>query len=177
MPEPGDDQSEYRVRPGSPAVPWARASNRQGVGRQSSCERPDGESAEWVAARTPADNCLLGQHGHTLTRRACPPARSRNRRGPDELRTGQRRNSRLDSANPGRLPILAADRPGTRYLTSATTTGAARGGGLDGVRGVGPRRPCQTLAAGGGTGRAGGGPGGGGRGGGRRKGPPCGVWV
>src|SRR6202453_1560962 len=171
MAEPGDAQSAYRLRPGSPAASWARASTRQGVGRQSSCERPYGESAEWVAQRTPADNCLLRQHGHTLTRRACPPARSRNRRGPDELRTGQRRNSRLDSANPGRLPILAADRPGTRCLTSATTAGAARGGGLDGVRGVGPRRPCQTLAAGGDTGRAGGEARGGGWGGGPRKRP------
>ena len=54
----------------------------------------------------------LMEAGH----RTCPAARSRSPRSPDQLRTGQLPNSRLDSAHSGRFPILAADRPGTRCL-------------------------------------------------------------
>jgi len=54
----------------------------------------------------------LMEAGH----RTCPAARSRSPRSPDQLRTGQLPNSRLDSAHSVRFPILAADRPGTRCL-------------------------------------------------------------
>jgi len=54
----------------------------------------------------------LMEAGH----RTCPAARSHSPRSPDQLRTGQLPNSRLDSAHSVRFPILAADRPGTRCL-------------------------------------------------------------
>ena len=53
-------------------------------------------------------------------------ARSRIPRSADQLRTGQRRNSRLGSAQSGRCPILAADRPGTRCLKTRCWKSAQR---------------------------------------------------
>ena len=64
----------------------------------------------------------LMEAGH----RTCPAARSRSPRSPDQLRTGQRPNSRLDSAHSGRFPILAADRPGTRCLNTRCWKSAER---------------------------------------------------
>ena len=114
-------QSEHCVGPRSLASPYrAWTTDRHGVGRQSPREQLSGESAVRVTQGTPADVCLLGLPGSSRTRRACPPARSRNPRGPNQFRTGQRRNSRLDSDNSGRFPILAADRPGTRRLKTCS---------------------------------------------------------
>src|ERR1700687_394036 len=116
MARPIDDQSKYCVRPGSPAPHWSCATDGQAVGGQSSSDRPSGESAVWDESwRTPADVCVLGQLGHTLTRRISPPASSHSPKRPDQLRTGQRPNSRLGPAHPGRFAVLAADQPGTRY--------------------------------------------------------------
>ena len=64
----------------------------------------------------------LMEAGH----RTCPAARSRSPRSPDQLRTGQLPNSRLDSAHSVRFPILAADRPGTRCLKTRCWKSAER---------------------------------------------------
>ena len=64
----------------------------------------------------------LMEAGH----RTCPAARSHSPRSPDQLRTGQLPNSRLDSAHSVRFPILAADRPGTRCLKTRCWKSAER---------------------------------------------------
>ena len=111
-------QSEHWARPRSllpPSREWA-VQLRQGVGRQSCSDRPSGKSAVWVTQRTPADLCLRRLPGYSRTRRTCPRARSRVPISADQLRTGQRRISRLGSDQSGRCPLLPADRAGTRCL-------------------------------------------------------------
>lgn len=89
-----------------------------------------GSFARWWAGNLPVNSYLVsplngslnglpptyvyGLMGSTRTPGVCPPARSRSPRGPDQLHIGHRQYSRL-GADPARLPIPPADKPGTRY--------------------------------------------------------------